>query len=77
MKTSHVRCLMISLLDYERCFLRGFLVFARACACFQASLLITCFEYWWEVEWGYVAETDLGLQLRAHVLLGFQNWVHQ
>lgn len=41
----------------------------------QVSL--SCFEYWWEVEWGYVAETDLGLQLRAHVLLGFQNWVHQ
>lgn len=32
----------------------------------RASLLITSFEYWWEVEWGYVAETDLGLQLRAH-----------
>lgn len=43
----------------------------------RASLLITSFEYWWGVEWGYVAETDPGLQLRAHVLLGFQNWIHR
>ena len=72
-----MRCLMISLLDYERCFLRGFLVFPGPVPVSRASLLITSFEYWWGVEWGYVAETDPGLQLRAHVLLGFQNWIHR
>lgn len=38
----------------------------------RASLLITCFEYWWEVEWGYVAETDLGSSSELMCCWGFR-----